>query len=57
MNDLVAVTVYCPDLALYDDFNEVYREFFDDHFPTRAFIGSGELLFGMRFELQGIAVK
>ena len=57
LDDLVSVTVYSPDLSLYADFNEVYRSYFDGEFPARAFIGSGPLLFGMRFEMQGIAVK
>jgi len=57
MDDLVFVTVYCPDLSLYSVFNEVYRSYFSKEFPARAFIGSGPLLFGMRFEMQGIAVK
>ena len=57
MDDLVYITIYCPDLTLYQDFNDVYREYFSEGFPPRAFIGSGPLLFGMRFEMQGIAVK
>jgi 2-iminobutanoate/2-iminopropanoate deaminase len=57
LEDLVSVTIYCPDLSLYADFNEVYRTYFTGDFPARAFIGSGPLLFGMRFEMQGIAVK
>ena len=57
LDDLVTVTIYCPDLSLYADFNEVYREYFSGDFPARAFIGSGPLLFGMRFEMQGIAVR
>jgi len=57
LDDLVYVTVYCSDLSLYSDFNEVYRTYFSGDFPARAFIGSAPLLFGMRFELQGIAVK
>lgn len=57
LDDLVSVTVYSPDLSLYSDFNEVYRSYFDDKFPARAFIGSGPLLFGMRFEMQAIAVR
>lgn len=56
-DDLVSVTVYCPDLSLYSDFNEVYRSYFTDGFPARAFVGSGPLLFGMRYEMQAIAVK
>ena len=57
MDDLVYVTIYCPDLDLYEDFNSVYRNYFKDTFPPRAFVGSGPLLFGLRFEMQGIAVK
>lgn len=57
LDDLVSVTVYCPDLSLYADFNEVYRSYFEGDFPARAFIGSGPLLFGMRFEMQAIAVR
>lgn len=57
LDDLVSVTVYCPDLSLYADFNEVYRSYFTDEFPARAFIGSGPLLFGMRFEMQAIAAR
>ena len=57
MENLVWVTVYCPDLSLYSAFNEVYRSYFKRDFPARAFIGSSPLLFGGRFEMQGIAVK
>lgn len=57
LDDLVSVTIYCPDLSLYGAFNDVYRSYFEGDFPARAFIGSGPLLFGMRFEMQGIAVK
>lgn len=57
MENLVFVTVYCPDLSLYTKFNEVYRTYFQKDFPARAFVGSGPLLFGSHFEMQGIAVK
>ena len=57
MDDLVYVTVYCPDLSLYGTFNEVYRSYFAGDFPARAFVGSGPLLFGSHFEMQGIAVR
>jgi reactive intermediate/imine deaminase len=56
-DDLVSVTVYCSDLSLYGAFNEVYKTYFSGDFPARAFIGSGPLLFGMRFEMQAIAVR
>jgi 2-iminobutanoate/2-iminopropanoate deaminase len=57
MDDLVSVQVFCPDLSLYDAFNGVYRTYFKGDPPARAFIGSGALLRGARFEVQGIAVK
>lgn len=57
MDDLVTVTVYCPDVSLFNKFNGVYRTYFHGNFPARAFIGSGPLLFGGRFEVQGIAVR
>ena len=57
MDDLVSVQVFCPDLTLYDRFNAAYRGYFGKEFPARGFIGSGPLLRGGHFELQGIAVR
>ena len=56
MDDLVTVQVFCTDVKLYATFNDVYRTYFTK-FPARAFIGSGPLLGGARFEVQGLAVK
>ncbi|HEY7863812.1 MAG TPA: RidA family protein [Thermoanaerobaculia bacterium] len=58
MDDLVSVQVFCPDVSLYADFNKVYASYFTaGRYPARAFIGSGPLLFGARFEVQGTAVR
>jgi reactive intermediate/imine deaminase len=57
MDDLVYVQVFCSDVNHFQKFNSVYRAYFKREFPARAFIGSGNLLFGGRFEVQGIAVK
>ena len=51
------IQVYCPDLSLYGTFNKVYRTYFQDAFPARAFLCSGKLLRDARFEVLGIAVK
>ena len=56
MDDLVSVQVYSSDVGDYDAFNEVYRTFFTQEYPARAFLGSGTLLFGARFEVLGFAV-
>ncbi len=57
MDHLVYVQVFCPDLSLYDKFNDHYRPYFSENLPARAFLGSGPLLRGGHFEIQGIAIK
>jgi len=57
MDDLVMVTVHCPDVSLYSKFNEQYVKYFKGDLPARAFLGSGPLLFGAHFEMLGTAVK
>ena len=57
MNDLVWVQVFATDLADYNAFNTVYRDYFTGPMPARAFIGAGSLLGGAHFEVMGIAVK
>jgi enamine deaminase RidA (YjgF/YER057c/UK114 family) len=57
MENLVYVQIFCSDVSLFATFNIIYRTYFDKNYPTRAFIGSGPLLFGARFEIQGIASR
>jgi len=57
MNDLVWVQVFSPDVALWESFNSAYVKRFSQELPARAFIGSGPLLRGGRFEMMGIAVR
>lgn len=57
MDDLVFVQIFCPDLSLFDHFNQRYRACFTHELPSRAFIGSGILLRGGHFELAGIAQR
>ena len=57
MDDLVWVQVYSPDISLWERFNAAYLKHFSKELPARAFIGSGPLLKGGRFEMMGIAVK
>lgn len=54
-DDLVNVTIFATDVADFDAFNAVYVTYFTGRLPARAFIGSGKLLFGARFELTAIA--
>jgi len=57
MDDLVFVQVFCSDVSLFQEFNSIYRSYFGAELPARAFLGSGPLLYGARFEIQGIAVR
>lgn len=57
MDDLVHVQIFAPDVSLFDAFNTVYRTYFSGELPARAFLGSGPLLFGARFEMIAVARK
>jgi 2-iminobutanoate/2-iminopropanoate deaminase len=57
MDDLVWVHVYSPDISLWERFNAAYLKRFSKELPARAFIGSGQLLLGGRFEMMGVAIR
>ena len=57
MDDLVWVQLFSPDVSLWEQFNAAYLKRFSKELPARAFIGSGPLLKGGRFEMMGIAVR
>ncbi len=57
MDDLVSVQVFCSDVKLFDTWNKVYPGYFGKDLPARAFLGTGQLLFGARFEMQAVAVR
>jgi 2-iminobutanoate/2-iminopropanoate deaminase len=57
MDDLVWVQIYSPDVSLWERFNAAYVKRFSGEMPARAFLGSGPLLKGGRFEMLGIAAK
>jgi 2-iminobutanoate/2-iminopropanoate deaminase len=55
MDCVLQTTVYLRDLTEYSGMNEVYSSFFNDPKPARTTIQAGDLLFGMKVEIQGIA--
>ena len=57
MDDLVQVQIFSPALDQWKHFSEVYVKRFTKDLPSRAYIGSGPLLLGGRFEMMGIAVR
>jgi 2-iminobutanoate/2-iminopropanoate deaminase len=55
MDCVLQTTVYLRDLAEYSGMNETYSSFFGDPKPARTTVQAGDLLFGMKVEVQGIA--
>ena len=55
--DAVKCTVFLADMQEWPAFNEVYREFFPDHFPARSALGANGLARGARVEVECIAYK
>ena len=52
--DVLTVYVHLRDLATFDEFNEIYREFFEEPFPARTTVRA-ELVGSYRIEVSAIA--
>ncbi len=52
---ILKVTVYIPDVKLWDQVNETYAKFFEDHKPARVIVPTRELHFGLSVEIDAIA--
>jgi reactive intermediate/imine deaminase len=55
MDRVVKCTVFLADMAEWGAMNEVYVQFFKDHFPARSAVGSNGLALGARVEIECIA--
>ena len=56
LNDVVKLTVYLTDLALFAKVNEIMAEYFDEPYPARAAVGVAELPKAATVEVEGILV-
>ena len=54
-DQVLKVTVYISDIALWDRVNKVYARFFGDHRPARAIVPTRELHFGYQIEIDAVA--
>lgn len=54
-NNVLKVTVYISDIALWDRVNSVYARFFGNHRPARAIVPTRELHFGFQIEIEAVA--
>jgi 2-iminobutanoate/2-iminopropanoate deaminase len=57
MADVVQVRVFITDFATYAEYNDAYREFFSEPFPTRATLGTSELALGAEIEIEAVAIR
>ncbi len=55
LKDVVKVTVYLRNIALYEEFNEVYREYFSEEPPARVVVEVSNLPKGVDLEVEAIA--
>lgn len=55
MGDLVKCTVMLADMSKWNEFNEVYKTFFHDHYPARSAMGVNGLAIGAQVEIECIA--
>ncbi len=56
LDDVVRCTVFLRDLTDFRDMNEVYRRFFPAKCPARTTVGAGDLLDGIKVEIDAIAM-
>lgn len=52
---VIKVVLYVSDIALWDEVNALYSEFFGDHYPVRSIVPVGPLHYGFKIEMEGIA--
>jgi reactive intermediate/imine deaminase len=55
MRDLVKCTAMLADISEWAVFNEIYKSYFDTHYPARSAFGANGLALGARVELECIA--
>lgn len=53
--DVVQCRVYIPDVTLWDQVDEVYREYFGDHKPARIVVPCNTLHHGSLVEIEAVA--
>ncbi|WP_313693040.1 RidA family protein [Achromobacter mucicolens] len=56
LSSVVNVTVYIPDVSLWDEVNAVYEECFGSHRPARAIVPTRELHYGALVETSVVAL-
>ena len=55
LGDVLKVTVYVSDIALWSRVNQVYAEFFGEHRPARCVVPTRTLHHGFLVEMEAVA--
>lgn len=55
LRNLVKCTVMLADMSEWAAFNEVYKSYFQEHYPARSALGANGLALGARVEVECIA--
>lgn len=53
--NILRMTIYIPDVQLWDRVDAVYKAFFGEHRPARTVVPTNELHFGFKVEVDAIA--
>ncbi|MBC9988098.1 RidA family protein [Haloferax sp. AS1] len=56
LDDVLKTTVFLDDIDDFEEFNEVYGEFFDDEPPARSAVEVGNVPKGAAIEIEAVAV-
>ena len=57
LDNLVKCTVMLADITQWAAFNEIYKTYFDEHYPARSAFGANGLAIGAQVEVECIASK
>ncbi len=54
-DDVIKCTVFIDDIKKWQQFNQIYRQYFKNHFPARSALGVNGLALGAAIEVECIA--
>lgn len=55
--DVMKVTIYVSDIALWDQVNSVYKDYFQNHKPARVIVPTRDLHYGYLIELEALIYR
>lgn len=53
--DIIQCRLYITDINGWDEVNNIYKKYFEDHKPARAILPVGELHYGSLIEIEAVA--